>query len=213
MVKNPITLLLLRQIALGVCLLLAGQAFAGQPEQVIQPELDRREIHVPKIDAEDVEMGIYGGTLSVQDFGARSVTGARLAYHVTEDIFVEGVMARSTVSDESFYRFGIPIFREREVDLTFYNLSVGVNLFPGEVFIGRNWAMTSAVYLIGGVGNVNFNEEDHNAFNFGIGIRLLPIDWLAVRAEIRDHLFESDVLGKNEIKQNFELSLGLSVYF
>lgn len=213
MMKQQITPLWIRQFALGSALLLAAPAFAEQPEQVIQPELDRREIHVPQIDVDDIEIGVYGGTLSVEDFGAESVTGARLAYHVTEDFFVEAVAARSTVSDESFYRFGIPILRQREVDLTFYNLSVGVNLFPGEVFFGRNWAMVSAVYLIGGVGNVNFNEEDHNAFNIGIGIRLLPTDWFAIRAEIRDHLFESDILGKNELKQNFEFSLGLSVYF
>lgn len=213
MAKNPITPLLFRQLVLGIGLLLAADVFAEQPEQVIEPDLDRREIHVPKIDTEDIEIGIYGGTLSVEDFGAEPVTGGRLTYHVTEDFFIEGVTARSTVSDESFYRFGIPILRQREVDLAFYHLSVGVNLFPGEVFIGKKWAMTSAVYLAGGVGNVNFNEEDHNAFNFGIGIRLLPTDWLAIRAEIRDHLFESDILGKNELKQNFEFSLGLSVYF
>jgi outer membrane beta-barrel protein len=213
MVKNPTTRLLLRQLVLGIGLLLAGNAFAEQPEQVIQPELDRREIHVPRIDTEDIEIGIYGGTLSVEDFGAESVEGARLAYHVTEDFFLEGVTARSTVSDESYYRFGVPIFSEREVDLTFYYLSIGINLFPGEVFVGKKWAMTSAVYLTGGVGNVKFNEEDHNAFNFGIGIRLLPTDWFSIRAEIRDHLFESDILGTNELKQNFEFSLGLSVYF
>jgi outer membrane beta-barrel protein len=73
--------------------------------------------------------------------------------------------------------------------------------------------MTSAVYLTGGVGKVNFNEEDHSAFNFGIGIRLLPTDWFSIRAEMRDHLFESDILGMNELKHNFEFSLGLSVYF
>jgi outer membrane beta-barrel protein len=213
MAKNPTTLLLLRQLVLGIGLLLAGKVFAEQPEQVIQPELDRREIHIPKIDTEDVEIGIYGGTLSVEDFGAESVEGARLAYHVTEDFFLEGVTARSTVSDESFYRFGVPIFSQREVDLTFYYLSIGINLFPGEVFIGKNWAMTSAVYLTGGVGKVNFNEEDHSAFNFGIGIRLLPTDWFSIRAEMRDHLFESDILGMNELKHNFEFSLGLSVYF
>ena len=213
MTTNSTILILLRCLAFGAGLLLAAAAFAEPPEQVIQPELDRREVHIPKIDTEDIEIGVYRGTLSVEDFGANSVKGARLAYHVTEDFFVEGVTARSTVSDESFYRFGIPIFRQRVVDLTFYYLSLGVNLFPGEVFIGKKWAMTSAVYLTGGVGNVNFNQEDHNAFNFGIGIRLLPTDWFAIRAEIRDHLFESDILGQNELKQNFEASLGLSVYF
>jgi len=73
--------------------------------------------------------------------------------------------------------------------------------------------MTSAVYLIGGVGSVDFNNESNTAFNFGIGVRVLPTRWLAVRVEMRDMLFESDLLGENELKHNFQLMLGLAAYF
>jgi outer membrane beta-barrel protein len=73
--------------------------------------------------------------------------------------------------------------------------------------------MTSAVYLVGGVGNVNFNGEGHTAYTFGIGIRALPVDWFSMRFEIRDHMFNSDLLGKNELKHNFEMTLGLAAYF
>lgn len=190
-----------------------GTALAQSQEPVIQPQVDRRDIRIPRIDVDDIEIGIYGGVLSVQDFGSNSVEGARVAYHLTEDFFIEAAFGRSMVSDESFRRLGIPVFTEPEADLEYYHLSVGYNLFPGEIFFGRNWAMTSAVYLVGGVGNVTFNNEDNHAFNFGIGIRVLPADWLALRAEIRDLLFESDILGKNELKHNFELTFGISVYF
>lgn len=192
---------------------MAQPAFAQSQEQVIQPQVDRRNIRIPKINVDDVEIGVYGGILSVQDFGANTVSEARIAYHLTEDFFIEGTLGRSTVSDESFRRLGIPIFKQPESDLEYYHLSVGYNLFPGEIFFGKNWAMTSAVYLIGGVGNVNFNDENNTSFNFGIGVRVLPADWLAIRAEMRDLLFESDLLGKNEIKHNFELMLGISAYF
>lgn len=199
-------------LLLGV--IAAGPASAqAQEEPVIQPQVERRDIRIPKIDVDDVEIGVYGGILSVQDFGASSVTEARVAYHLTEDFFIEGTLGRSTVSDESFRRLGIPIFTQPDADLDYYHLSVGYNLFPGEIFFGKNWAMTSAVYLIGGVGNVKFNNENNTAFNFGIGIRVLPKDWLAIRAEMRDLLFESDVLGKNQLKHNFELMLGVGAYF
>jgi hypothetical protein len=49
--------------------------------------------------------------------------------------------------------------------------------------------------------------------NFGIGIRILPVDWLAIHITMRDYLFESDILGNQQIKNNFELTLGASVYF
>jgi outer membrane beta-barrel protein len=184
-----------------------------EQEQVIRPELDRRDIKIPKIDAQDFEIGVYAGTLSVEDFGAKSVTGVRLSYHITEDFFIEGTYAKSKISDESFRRLGIALFPRQEEDLEYYNLSVGVNLFPGEVFVGKKWAMTSAVYLIGGVGETSFVDRDNTTFNFGVGVRLLPSDWVTIRVEMRDHLFESDLLGKNELKHNFELSAGVSIYF
>ena len=195
-----------RALLLLLGLIVLRPALAQTQEPVIQPQIERRDIQIPKINVDDIEVGIYGGILSVEDFGASSVTEGRIAYHLTEDFFIEGALGRSTVSDES-------LFTEPDTDLTFYHLSVGYNLFPGEVFFGNNWAMTSAVYLIGGVGNADFNDENHTMFNFGIGIRALPKDWLAIRAEMRDLLFESDLLGKNELKNNFELVLGVAVYF
>lgn len=201
------------RLALVLGLLVGEAAFAQTPAPVIEPQVDRRQIRIPKIDVDDIEIGVYGGILSVEDFGSSPVFGVRVGYHVTENFFIEGAYGVSKVSDESFRRLGIAIFTQPEVDLSYYHLSVGYNLFPGEVFYGKNWAMTSAVYLIGGVGNVDFNNEKTTAFNFGIGVRVLPKDWFAVRAEIRDLLFESDLLGKNELKHNFELTLGLSVYF
>ncbi len=180
------------------------QSAESVPEPVIPAQVERREVHIPRISANDLEIGAYTGVLSVQDFGAKSSSGLRLGYHATEDFFVEGTYARSKVSDQAFRRLGIAIFKTEEVDLAYYYLSVGCNLFPGEVFLGKNWAMTSAVYLVGGVGNVKFN---------GVGIRALPVDWLSMRFEIRDHMFDSDILGKNELKHNFEMTLGLAAYF
>jgi len=190
-----------------------AQSAESIPEPVIPAQVDRRNVHIPKISASDLEVGAFGGILSIQDFGANPSSSFRLGYHVTEDYFVEGMYGRSTVSDQSFRRLGIAIFSKEEVDLRYYNLSIGYNLFPGEVFVGNNWAMTSAVYVVGGVGNVNFNNENHTAFNLGLGIRLLPADWFSIRFEMRDHMFSSDLLGKNELKHNFEMTLGLGSYF
>jgi outer membrane beta-barrel protein len=185
----------------------------GETGQVIQPEIDRRQLRIPRIDTEDFEIGAYFGLLSVEDFGAQPVYGVRLAYHVTEDFFVEGMYGKSTISDQALCDLGLCLFPNREEELTYYALSVGYNLLPGEIFIGRRTAMTSAVYLLAGVGNTSFINEDHFTVNIGMGIRVLPVDWLALHFTMRDHLFESDILGKKEVKNNFELAFGLSVYF
>lgn len=183
------------------------------PEQVVEPRVDRREVTIPRIDTEDFEVGIYGGLLSVEDFGSSSVLGGRLVYHVSEDFFVEGVYGQSTVTDEALCNLGLCLFPTREQDLKYYALSVGYNFFPGEVFLSKSRAMTSAVYVLGGVGNTSFLDEDRFSFNFGIGIRMLPVDWLALHVTVRDYLFESDILGTNKMTHNFELTAGVSVYF
>jgi outer membrane beta-barrel protein len=203
----------LRYVVVIIGLGSAGGAWAQTPAPVIEPQIDRRDVSVPKISARDIEVSAYTGILSVEDFGAESSSGFRIGYHITEDFFVEATYGTSTVSDQSFFDRGIPIFTERNVELEYYYASLGVNLFPGEVFIGRNWAMTSAVYLTGGIGNVSFADQDQTAYNLGIGIRVLPWDWLSFRFEVRDHIFESDLLGKKEFKHNFEMTLGIGAYF
>jgi outer membrane beta-barrel protein len=182
-------------------------------EQVIQPEIDRRPVRIPRIDTENFEIGGFVGILSVEDFGAKPVYGARLVYHVNEDYFVEAMYAKSTVSDQSLCDLGLCLFPKREEDLTYYAMSVGYNLFPGELFPSSKRAMTSTVYTVAGVGNTNFIDENRFTLNLGIGIRILPVDWLAAHITLRDHLFESDILGSKEIKNNFELTFGVSGYF
>ena len=208
----------LTRAGLLLVLLLPMAGFAqnperGESEQVIQPEIDRRQVRIPRIDTEDFEIGAYAGLLSIEDFGAEPVYGARLVYHVSEDFFVEGIYGKSTLTDKALCDLGLCLFPERVQDLSYYALSVGYNIFPGEIFIGRGRAMTSTVYLLAGVGNTSFLDENHFTMNFGLGLRILPVDWLALHITFRDHLFESDILGTKEIKNNFELTAGLSVYF
>ena len=57
--------------------------------QVVDPEVERREIVQPKIDTEDFEVGVFAGGMSVEDFGVSPVYGITLAYHVSEALFVE----------------------------------------------------------------------------------------------------------------------------
>jgi outer membrane beta-barrel protein len=183
--------------------------------QVIQPQLERREVTVPHINADDFEIGIYAGILNIENFSSETVIGLRLAYHVTEDFFIEAVAANSTVSDEFFRSRAFPItgFDKQEEDLTYYNVSLGYNVLPGEIFIGRRWAMASAFYVIGGIGTTKFAKESHATLNFGGGYRILLNDWLAVHLDMRDHVFDSDLLGQNKRTHNFETHVGLTVFF
>lgn len=183
------------------------------PGPVIEPELERREVRAPRIDTEDFELGVEVGSLSVEDFGSRSLTGVRLAYHVSEDFFVEGSYGRSEVSDKAFRQVGLPIFPQQEEELSYYGFTAGYNFLPGEVFIGRGRAFTSMMYLQAGVGNTEFIGEDRLTYQLSFGLKVLPTDWLALRLDARDYMFESDLLGENKQTHNFAISFSLSAFF
>jgi outer membrane beta-barrel protein len=200
-------------LALGSGPVLAESTVPNEPDQVIQPEVSRRDIRIPRIKSSDFEIGVYAGELSVENFGTNAVYGARLAYHVSEDYFLEGIYGRSTISDQTYYNIGLPLFPQRQQDLVYYALSLGYNLFPSEIFLGKSYAMNSTVYLLAGVGNTDIAGENHFTFNAGLGFRVLPRDWLALHLTLRDHLFNYDLLGTSKLTSNFELTGGLSVYF
>ncbi len=209
-----ISILLVLLLGLGNTLVIAEEEDAqAEQEQVIKPDIFRRDITVPKIDTEDFEITAFFGVLDVEDFGSEPVYGIRAAYHVTEDFFVEATYGESEVSDESFRRLGLPLFPQQSEDIEYYALSVGYNIFPGEVFLGRNIAMSSSIYVIAGVGNVEFIEEDEFSYHFGAGIKILPTDWLSARIDFRDYIYETDFLGENEFKHNLEATFNLGVFF
>jgi outer membrane beta-barrel protein len=185
----------------------------GPSGPVIEPELDRRDVKRAAIDTEDWEAGGYVGALSVQDFGTEPVYGVRAAYHVSEDVFLEGEYAWSTVSDSSFRNLGAPLFDSEDEDLTAYGLSVGYNLLPGEIFVGSRWARVSSMYLSFGAGNTKYAGEDNTTYLVGFGLRTLFNDWLSLRLEARDRIWESDLLGDNEWTNNFEVTLTLGAFF
>ncbi|MGC4028400.1 MAG: outer membrane beta-barrel domain-containing protein [Steroidobacteraceae bacterium] len=193
----------------------ADERQAGEPPRVVDPRVERREIKVPKIDAENVELGAYYGALSIEDFGTNPVYGVRAAYHVTEDFFLEANIGRSTAGETSFETLGgnVQLLAGNERRFTYYSLSLGYNLLPGEVYLGRNRAMNSALYLIGGIGSTRFAGDNRFTVNFGAGYRVLPTDWLAIHIDVQDHIFQSDLLGKDKLTNNIGAWLGATVFF
>jgi outer membrane beta-barrel protein len=189
-------------------------AVDATPDQVIVPQVERREVHKPKYPSNDFEVGLFGGTYSSQNFGTSFNWGARLGYDITEDFFVEATYGRTKVSDKAFRQI-LPggIFTAEQEKLKYYDLSVGWNFLPGEIFIGKNWAKASTMYVIGGLGNTSFDSQRMQTWNFGMGAKLFLADWVALRADVRDHIFTLDLLGKRSTMQNPELSLGFAFFF
>lgn len=188
---------------------------AEAPGQVIDPEVERREIKEPAIDREDFELGAFAGIISIEDFGSEFVYGARLAYHLTEGFFVEGTVGQSEAGFTSFELLsgGATLLSGSERTLTYYNLNLGYNILPGEAFIGEGRAYNTSLYLIAGLGSTRFAGDDRFTVNFGAGFRFLLTDSIALHIDFRDHLFDIDLFGEEKTAHNLEGHVGLTMFF
>jgi len=185
------------------------------PPVVVQPQVQRRTVTVPHIGARNVELGAYYGILSIENFGAQPVQGVKLDYHVTEDFFFQGAYGQARAGETSYELLsgGIQLLSSAERRFTYYDLSLGYNLLPGEIFIGHRVAMTSALYMLGGIGSVDFAGDQNFAVNFGAGFRVLPVDWLAFHVDMQDIVFRTNIFSVYKLTNNLQATVGLSVFF
>jgi outer membrane beta-barrel protein len=199
----------------------ADQAPAEEPakpaaadEQVIQPQVDRREIKVLHIPSNDFELGIFTGAYNTEYFGSDLVAGVRLGYHITEDFFAEAVYGDTHATDEVFRQI-LPsgIFKNPKETLQYYELDGGINVLPGEVYFWRHTARPSAIYLIAGLGSTKFLDQRHFTANAGFGARAWLANWVSLQVDMRDHIFSLDVLGERRTTQNLEFSGGITFFF
>jgi outer membrane beta-barrel protein len=184
------------------------------PPRVIDPQVERRKITVPQIKSHNVEVGVQYGALSIENFGTNPVYGFTAAYHITEDFFFQGEFGRSQAGQTSFETLSnIQLLTPSERYFTYYDLALGYNFLPGEVFIGRKLAMTSAFYLLGGIGSTQFAGDSKFTLSFGGGYRVLPTDWIALHVGVEDRVFQSDLLGVDKLTNNIEANIGATIFF
>ncbi len=196
----------------------AGQGFGGlldpnAEEPLVNPEVERREMREVKIDSENIEAGLYAGVLSIEDFGSDFVVGGMMAWHFTEDLFLQAHYYQSEAGMSSYETLSGNALLLDDRAYTGYDLSVGYNVFPGEAFIGRKRAYNTAFYLLAGIGSTEFGGDDHLTLNLGVGYRLLLNDWLAWHVGFRDHVFSSDITGQDKQTHNMEMTTGLTTFF
>jgi outer membrane beta-barrel protein len=184
-------------------------------QPVIEPQVARRRVKTPSIDNENFEAGGYVGILGIEDFGSSSVYGARFAYHISEDLFLEGTYGMAKGGTTSYERLagGPRLISDDDRDYSYYALNIGWNALPGEIFIGENRAYNTAFYLTVGVGGTEFAGDNRFTLNGGIGYRILITDWVAAHFDFRDYLFDMDILGEKKVVHNLEGSLGITMFF
>jgi outer membrane beta-barrel protein len=195
----------------------AADAPAADPAtpQVVEPRVYRRTVTTPAIDNENFEAGLLIGVVSIEDFGSSFLYGGRIAYHFSEDIFAEATIGSAKAGKTSYEDLSgsAQLLTDSERNYTYYDLAIGWNALPGEVFFGRDRAMPAALYLTLGAGSTRFGGDDHFTLTPGIGYRLLVNDWLALHVDGRNQMFDSDLLGKDKLTQNLQFSFSVTAFF
>jgi outer membrane beta-barrel protein len=213
--NRPLCLLLLALASSAALAQAQPQSPRPANEQVVVPQVERRDVKLPRYPSKDIEVGVFGGVYSAENFGASGVYGVRLGYHITEDFFVQANLAQTKVTDQNF-RALAPVgglFPQPEETLTYYNVTAGWNVLPGEIFIGRARAKATSLYLLAGIGSTRLAERRRSTMNFGMGWRALLADRASLHIELRDHVFSIDLFGPNKSTHNLELTGGFSWYF
>ncbi len=208
-------------VTMGLLLALQSNTIAAglsnsEDEQLVRPEITRRTLTVEAIDTENFEVELFGGVISVEDFGANPVYGVRLAYHITEDFFAVGTLGQTQTGESSYERISgssAKLLTDEQRKLTYYNFSLGYNILPGEVFVGGKTAFTTQFYLIAGIGSTEFALGDYFTTSFGAGYRFLGSDWFALHVDVRDHIFEIGIYESSRETHNIEFTGGISLFF
>jgi outer membrane beta-barrel protein len=184
-------------------------------ESVIQPDVARTEFDESVIESGDYELVLSGGVLSVEDFGSNLVLGIKFNYHISEDFFagLEFGQSRAGLTSYETLTAGAPLLTDQQRVFQYYLFNFGYNILPGEAYMTDNVTYNTALYLTGGIGVVDFAGDTRLDFAVGAGYRLLLLNFSSVYFEMRDHVFNMDILGESKLTNNLEMTLGYSFYF
>ncbi len=179
---------------------------------MIAPPNEEKEVVEEKIDKEYLELAVFTGIYSVEGFNASPVQGLRAAIHMTEDFFFEGNYALTKAEQSEFTKqTGLSLLSNE--DLVYWNVNLGYNLFPGQIFLTRTITLNSTIYIVGGVGQTEFDDQNRFTYNFGTGYKIFFTDWMDLGFRLTFHSFESDLTGENVRLENMEGTVHLAVFF
>ncbi|HOY22347.1 MAG TPA: outer membrane beta-barrel domain-containing protein [Cellvibrio sp.] len=187
----------------------------GELGKIITPDIERRHIKEADLDSEDFEVGLYTGVLNVEDFGSNMVAGVSFSYHITEDFFAQVNYGTSKTEKTSYELLsgGVELLTKDQRDLSYYNISLGYDFLPGQVYLSEKWHFNTSVYLVAGAGNTNFADKNYFTYNLGAGFKFYATDWLMLDLSMRNYSFEHELFGIAKKINNPESRLGISIFF
>jgi len=206
----------MRFVALWVAMLSSGvftQTSLAQEKPLIAPDVKPQVVDESLIDTENFEVGGFVGVINIEDFESSILLGGRIAYHLSEHFFFEGIYAIAEGGETSFEKLGnVQLLTDSDRDYSYYSFGFGVNT-PGQLFLPGNYTFNTNFYLAGGIGATTFAGDDRFTYSFGAGYQVLLTDWIALHITAKEHVYKVDLLGEEKNSFNSEFSSGLTFFF
>ncbi len=193
----------------------SGPTSATDTSPIVEPEVVRPQIKVPKIRNSNFELTAGAGLLNIEPYGTEPTLALRGTYHIKEKFFAEASVALSKLRSASYLdaQGQSQTFTSSQRRVYDYALDLGYDVLPGEAFFGRKKSYTTAVYVVAGVGALHYGADSFYAANLGVGYRLLLSDRMAAHIDVRDSITQKNLLGAKKIANNMESTIGFSIYF
>ncbi len=184
----------------------------------LAPNVVRLGLKESELDDENFEIGVTYGFISVENFGTHDYLGLRAAWHMTEDLFFEANYGYTKVDETPAETISdLRLFNDSDREFNYYNLSVGFNILPGEVFLGKNRVYNNAFYVIAGAGNLDFLGDSEFALNLGAGLRLIITDSFAVHFTFQDIITDKPQVlnpnGESGSAHNMQYGASITYFF
>lgn len=181
----------------------------------VDVDVERRTVLEDILDNENFELGVQLGVMSIEDFETNAWVSAHFAYHITEFFYAKARYGQSEAGQTSFEKLVNvpPLLTDEQRKLRYYGLSIGYNLMPGEVFLGRDFALNSIFSIELGGGTTEFAGDEKFTVNLSANYRVFLTDWLTWDIGMSDYIFDTTITGESKTSHNLNFTTGFAFYF
>ena len=181
----------------------------------VDVDVERRTVLEDILDNENFELGVQLGVMSIEDFETNAWVSAHFAYHITEFFYAKARYGQSEAGQTSFEKLVNvpPLLTDEQRKLRYYGLSIGYNLMPGEIFLGRDFALNSIFSIELGGGTTEFAGDEKFTVNLSANYRVFLTDWLTWDIGMSDYIFDTAITGESKTSHNLNFTTGFAFYF
>jgi outer membrane beta-barrel protein len=208
-------------IALAACLAPAGRAAADCVDEAERARIAAERRNRRADEERDVptagrhELTLFGGYYVSDQFDGTFILGGEYAYHLIEQLAVQASFGwsrfRSSVAAKLEADRGVAVLPPDDRvflvfgDLVWTPLHGKANLFAGTI-------LHFDLYGSLGGGLVDSSTSLGAAGRAGLGLKVYVARGLAVRLDVRDHVYRQQVLATEQWVQDVTVTLGLSLF-